>query len=113
MTALPDHAPSRTLKPEQWPRPAATGPRLAALGVDAGDLAALLALALAQGWGYRLVGVDRRHLGAVSVPGFHGEGAASWASRPEYALASAIVQTLDAPPPPAPEDDLAWLQERP
>ena len=113
MTALPDHAPSRTLRPEQWPRPAVSGPRLRALGADPDDLAALVAFALSRDWGYRVAGTGRRHHAAVSVPGYHGEWAGCWASRPTWALASALVQTLDVPPPPPPEEDLAWLDERP
>ena len=75
MADLPDRAPSRTLRPEQWPKPAASGPRLRALGVDPDDLAALVAFALARGWGYRVAGTGRRHLAAVSVPGYRGEWA--------------------------------------
>ena len=98
---LPDHAPSRTVRPGESPTPAAARAQLAREGVDVTDLDALCRFLAEQGWVWRLAG-------GRNYPRCWAATVAPWVSRDPWAeawgdgLAQAwsmvLLLTLTTPP---------------
>ncbi len=99
---LPDHAPSRTVRPGEKPSPAAARAFLAREGVDATNFDDLMRYAGERGWVWRLGGGRNypRCWAATVAPWVSQEARAdSWGDGPAEALSIAIAQTIQTPPP--------------
>ncbi len=102
VTTLPDHAPSRTLRPGEKPNPVQARAFLGREGVDATNLDDLMRYASEQGWVWRLGGGRNypRCWAATVAPWVSREAwADAWGDGPAEALSIALVQTIQTPPP--------------
>ncbi len=99
---LPDHAPSRTIRPGEKPNPNQARALLAREGVDATNLDDLMRFAGEQGWVWRLGGGRNypRCWAATVAPWVSQEAwADAWGDSPAEALSIALAQTIKTPPP--------------
>ncbi len=99
---LPDHAPSRTVRPGDWPSPKAVRDRLDRIGMDATSLPELMHFIGEQGWIWRLAGGPNfpRCWGAIIVPWVSMEPwAEGWGNGPAEALSLALVLAMGTWPP--------------
>ncbi len=131
-STLPDHAPSRCVRPSDTPSPAAARALLAREGVDATDLDALIDYVSQRGWMWRMGRApsntgrrgwrwrlrrdrndrDRRYWAAVIVPWVSRDPwAAAWGSGPDEALSIAMALTIQTPPPELVDEGRGVIEE--
>ncbi len=99
---LPAHAPSRTMRPGEWPSPAAAHALLARERVDATSLDDLGRFLAEQGWIWRLAGgrTYPRCWAAIVAPWVSRDPwAAAWGDGSAEALSIVVAMTIQTPPP--------------
>ncbi len=100
-STLPDHAPSRSVRPGNAPNPTAARALLASEGIDATSLDDLGRFIAEQGWIWRLAGgrTYPRCWAATVAPWISRDPwAESWGDSPAEALSIAVALTIQTPP---------------
>ncbi len=99
---LPNHDPSRTVRPGDWPSPKAVRDRLDRIGMDATSLPELMHFIGQQGWLWRLAGGPNfpRCWAVIVVPWVSLEPwAEGWGNGPAEALSLTLALAMMTWPP--------------